>query len=121
MDALRTLGWEGAFAVVWMLLVAGVCIAAGSSGPDWTGLVPGLLFALAAVGIAFRLRWSEATSYGLAAVFVGMCVFVVSDSLDFTNLGADSTALIGFFGTFSILIALMLCCAAAVRRRFGDR
>lgn len=123
MDALRSLGWGGAFAVLWMLLIAGFCIFAGSSRPDWIALAIGVLFALAAIGIAFRLRWLEGTSYGLAAIFVGMCVFVVSDSLEpenFSGLGADTSALILFFGTFSILIALMLCCAAAVRRRFGD-
>jgi hypothetical protein len=120
MDALRTLGWEGSFAVLWMLLIASICMFAASSPPDWRGLVLGSLFVLAAIGIAFRLRSLERTSYGLAALFVGMCVFVVVDSLDFNNLGADSTGLIGFFGKFSILIALTLCCASAVRRRFEN-
>jgi hypothetical protein len=120
MNALRTLGWEGAFAVLWMLLIASICIFAPSSTPDWKGLALASLFVLAAVGIAFRLRSLERASYGLAALFAGMCVFVVVDSLDFNNLGADSTGLIGFFGKFSILIALTLCCAAAVRRRFTE-
>jgi hypothetical protein len=121
MNSLRLLRWRSRLAVAWILFWAGCLLFAGIKELEWILMVAGTLFAIAAVGIAFRWSWSEGLAYGLALLFIGWILFAIYSGLAwyFSQFDSLSTRLVLFIGGLLLCLAATVWCIYAVRHRFN--
>jgi hypothetical protein len=121
MKSLRSLRWRSGFAIAWMLLWSGVCILFGIAQWDWVPWALGVMFAFAAAGIALRWPWTEGLSYGLLLVWIGACAVLTYGAVTW-RVSIDqefNPRLYYLFAIDLVLVAGMIWCADAVRRRFS--
>jgi hypothetical protein len=121
-NSLRSMRWRSVFAVAWMVLCAGVCILAGISEWDWLPSLLGIMFLVAAAGIALRWAWAEGVSYGLALIWIGACAMLTLDGMKWlvTHGEGVDERLYYLLAVALVCVAGMVWCAAAVRRRFSE-
>ena len=129
--ALRSVNLRTGFAIGWLLLCAGVCILVGFGDGDPASLVIGsclgLPFAYAAVGAALRWRWTEGLVYGLTLMCVvgslALVYKVVAEYLEHraTFEYVPARQLVILWVIVLAVIAIMIWCADAVRRRFSSK
>jgi len=119
--SLRSVGWISGFAIGWMLLCAGVCVLFGLGTSDWLPWTLGAMFALAAAGIALRWPVAEGLSYGLALIWIGICVVLTIEALRWLYFpdGEIDERFYYLMAIDVVCVGGMLWCADAVRRRYS--
>ncbi len=129
--SLRSVNLRTAFAIGWLLLCAGICTFKGFSEGDPGSLVIGVslgaAFAYAAAGAALQWRWTEGLVYGLALMcVVGSLALVYMVVAQYFEHRAQfeyvpTRQLVIFSLAVLSVIAIMIWCAGAVRRRFSSK
>jgi hypothetical protein len=124
-DSGRPLNLRSIAAILWMLVCAGfiafIPILDRWLLPVVIGVALAVTFALAAAGFAFRWRWTEGISYGLALLWIGACIatiwFIFAEHLEYSEPIGKSIGI--FLLIVTLTIIAMLWYADTVRRRFS--